>query len=68
MAVILSGIVPDLSDADFVTGLRAIAAAYLRSVDAWEAGYERYYRLSAPVVQTLEAYRPAFRLGSYRPR
>jgi len=37
-----------MSDADFVTLLRSATQSYLKSVDTWEAAYQRFYRLASP--------------------
>ena len=36
---------PTISDRDFVAGLRAAVSRYLAAVDAWEAAYQKYYRM-----------------------
>ena len=45
------------SDQEFLDALRAAVLRYLASVDAWEAAYQRYYRMpgfSAKVSSDLE--------------
>jgi hypothetical protein len=36
------------SNLEFIQELRACVARYLKAVDAWEAGYHKYYRLARP--------------------
>jgi hypothetical protein len=37
-----------ISDREFVAALRQAVERYFRAVDAWEAGYRKYYRLPDP--------------------
>jgi hypothetical protein len=36
------------SDLEFIQDLRECVARYLQAVDAWEAGYQKFYRLARP--------------------
>jgi hypothetical protein len=64
------------SDSEFVAELRAATEQYLAAVDAWEAGYRKYYRLPGPgrkVSGDLEGLEKAYvaarkRLASLAPR
>jgi len=39
------GAAPELTDHDFVAGLRAAIEAYLGAIDRWETAYQKYYRM-----------------------
>ena len=38
----------ECSDADFAAQLRSATERYLRAIDVWETGYQKYYRLPSP--------------------
>jgi hypothetical protein len=43
-----ASILTEISDAEFVAQLRVSTQGYLQAVDAWEAAYQKYYRLASP--------------------
>ena len=66
----------EVEDREFVGQLRAAADAYLAAVDAWEAAYRKYYRVTGPgtkVSADLEEQEQAYtasrrRLADLAPR
>jgi hypothetical protein len=56
-------------DREFVVELRAAAGAYLSTVDAWEAAYRKYYRVTGPgtkVSADLQSHEAAFKQSRRR--
>jgi len=56
-------------DREFVADLRAAADSFLAAVDAWEAAYRKYYRVTGPgtkVSADLESYEAAYKASRRR--
>lgn len=55
MRALTSPGVDEISEAQFLSRLRDSTRRYLESLDAWEAQYQRYYRVPAPGPNSVSA-------------